>query len=230
MHTVYHETDGLELLGTMGGETVKLAFFDPQYRSVLDKQKYGNEGARQIGRAALAGMPDTVIKEFCSEIDRVLVPSGHLLLWVDKFILCEGTFRQFINGTDLNLVDMITWEKPRIGMGYRTRRKSEHLIVLQKSPVRAKGCWTDHGIPDVYADSALVKETGHPHAKPVALQRRLINALTLPGDTVIDPSAGSYSVLRATLGTERTFVGGDLRPADLFPMDLIGDVVSATLP
>ena len=34
-------------------------------------------------------------------------------------------------------------------MGYRTRRKSEYCLVLQKVPLRAKGVWRSHNIPDV---------------------------------------------------------------------------------
>ena len=46
------------------------------------------------------------------------------------------------------IVSLITWNNPRFGTGYRTRRTSEYLIVLQKAPKRAKGTWTHHDIPD----------------------------------------------------------------------------------
>jgi site-specific DNA-methyltransferase (adenine-specific) len=65
-----------------------VCIFDPQYRGVLDKQKYGNEGSRQKGRAALSQMNESDIRTFILEIDRALMPSGHLLLWIDKFHLC----------------------------------------------------------------------------------------------------------------------------------------------
>ena len=35
-------------------------------------------------------MPEATIAEFVRDVDRVLAPSGHLFLWVDKFHLCEG--------------------------------------------------------------------------------------------------------------------------------------------
>lgn len=50
----------------------------------------------------------------------------------------------------------------------------------------------------------------HPHSKPVGLQRRLILATTKPGDTVLDPAAGGFSVLEACKGTDRDFIGGDI--------------------
>ena len=89
---------------------------------------------------------------------------------------------------------MVTWHKGRMGMGYRTRRTSEHLVVLQKAPRRARGVWTRHDIPDVWTERA---SGSHAHAKPVRLQEALIRAVTKPGDVVLDPAAGGYSVLAA---------------------------------
>ena len=92
-------------------------------------------------------------------------------------------------------------------MGYRSRRKSEYLLVLQKAPVRAKGCWTDHDIPDVWAEKTTKV---HPHSKPVELQQRLIKATTKEGGFVLDPAAGGYSVLEACKRAGREFIGGDI--------------------
>ena len=58
------EMNGLELLSLLKDGEVKLTFFDPQYRGVLDKMKYGNEGERQSGRASLEQMSEDVIIEF----------------------------------------------------------------------------------------------------------------------------------------------------------------------
>lgn len=202
-----NKTDGLLLLKDISSNSIATAFFDPQYRGVLDKLKYGNEGkARGKARCSLVQMNEEAIISFIKEINRVLKSSGHLFLWVDKFHLCQG-IQEWFKDTDLNLVDMIVWDKGRIGMGYRTRRKSEYLIVLQKSPVRAKGCWKDHAIPDVWEEKA---EKVHPHSKPIELQTRLITATTDSGDFVIDPAAGGYSVLEACRAAGRDFIGGDI--------------------
>jgi len=39
--------DALQLLRGLTSGCTPLVFFDPQYRGVLDKLKFGNEGARQ---------------------------------------------------------------------------------------------------------------------------------------------------------------------------------------
>lgn len=203
--------DGLDLLGALARASFPLCFFDPQYRGVLDRQKYGNEGSRQKDRALLPQMSEETIGAFIRAIDRVLMPSGHLMLWTDKFHLCTG-IDPWLQGTSLRTVDLIVWNKRRIGMGYRTRRTSEYCVILQKEPLRAKGIWRVHDIPDVWDEKPPTRSG---HAKPVGLQVRLIEALTQPGEIVLDPAAGSYSVLEACRLTHRCFLGCDLTgPSD----------------
>lgn len=202
-----NKINGLDLLSSIEDNSIATAFFDPQYRGILDKLKYGNEGvSRGKARCDLQQMDEKTIIEFINEINRVLKGSGHLFLWVDKFHLCQGVLDWFAS-TQLSLVDMIVWNKGKIGMGYRTRRKAEYLMIFQKKPVKAKACWTDHAIPDVWEEK-IVK--GHPHGKPVELQRRLIAATTKAGDAVLDPAAGGFSVLEACKLLNIDFIGGDI--------------------
>ena len=202
------QMDGLQFLGLLPGDSFPVAFFDPQYRGVLDKLGYGNEG-RQRGKArcALRQMDATTIRAFVRGIAEALIPSGHLFLWMDKFHLCSG-FADWLQGTSLAVVDMLTWDKQRIGMGYRSRRRSEHVVILQKEPRRAKGVWQVHTIPDVWEEKAGLN--GHAHAKPVGLQGQLIAAVSNAGDIVIDPAAGSFSVMEACRKSGRQFLGCDL--------------------
>ena len=200
---------GMKLLGYLPDESIVVAFFDPQYRGILDKMDYGNEGEqRGSARCSLKQMTEKDIHRFIIEIDRVLISSGHLFLWMDKYHLCTG-FTDWLSGTTFDVVDMVTWDKGRMGMGYRTRRVSEHLIVLQTSPKRAKGVWKIHNIPDVWREK-IPNGNGGVHPKPVDLQGELIEAVSNTGDLVADPAAGSFSVLKACQIRGRNFVGCDL--------------------
>ena len=60
--------DGRELLAMLPNDCCAAAFFDPQYRGVMNKLKYGNEGARQKMRASMPQMEKNVISEFINEI------------------------------------------------------------------------------------------------------------------------------------------------------------------
>ncbi len=201
--------DGLEFLAKLPEEGVPVAFFDPQYRGVLDKLKYGNEGKRRgQRRSALEQMDEDTIAAFIAAIDRVLIPSGHLFLWMDKYHLCNG-FRGWMAGTSLDVVDLVNWDKGKIGMGYRTRSRTEYCIVLQKKPRKAKGIWKSHNIPDTWSEKSE-SGSGHPHRKPIRLQSELIAAVSNEGDVVIDPAAGDFTVLEASKLSRRKFLGCDL--------------------
>lgn len=202
-----NKANGLCLLESLKNNSVKVVFFDPQYRGILDKMKYGNEGkSRGKARCSLTQMSEKIIISFIKEINRVLSSSGYLFLWIDKFHLVQGIL-PWLDKTNLNPVDMITWDKGKIGMGYRTRRKSEYLVILQKQPCRVKNTWSIHNIPDVWVEKQIKT---HPHSKPVELQIQLIKATTNKKDVVVDPAAGGYSVLEACKKSGRTFLGCDI--------------------
>src|SRR5262249_27192833 len=142
----------------------------------------------------------------CRESARVLWPSGYLLQWVDTFRLCEAYHKPLADV--LKCVDLIVWDSQRIGNGYRSRRRGDYLLVLQKPPLRAKATWRDHSIPNRWPEK--VDRNVHPHSKPIGLIARLIAAITEPGDLVVDPAAGSFTVMHAAHQLGRDFVGCDL--------------------
>lgn len=200
--------EGTLFLSKLPEDSIPIAFLDPQYRGVLDHLKYGNEGVKRgAGRSALPQMDDKEIARFIQALDRVLMPMGHLFLWVDKFHLCSG-FQNWLLGSNFSVVDMVTWDKEKLGMGYRTRRKSEHLVILQQAPRKARGVWKLHDIPDLWSET--VRNRAGVHPKPVRLQARLIEAVSNSGDVVIDPAAGFFSVLEACQNTGRNFLGCDI--------------------
>lgn len=207
-----NKMDGLTFMSRIKNDAVKAVFFDPQYRGVLDKLSYGNEGvSRGKARSSLPQMSAEVIGDFLKGIERILRPSGYLFLWVDKFHLVEGIKPWLEPVPSLHTVDLMTWDKLKIGMGYRTRRQAEYLVIIQKEPLKAKVTWTTHNIPDVISEKAVKT---HAHSKPVQLQVRLIEAVTSAGDVVIDPAAGGYSVFEACKACGRNFLGCDLMYGD----------------
>ena len=127
--------DALALLRSLSDSAASLVFFDPQHRGVLDYVKFGNEGARQRGRAKLPAMSEDYIDRVCLESARVLKPGGYLMRWVDTFCLCEGHHLRVADA--VKPVDLIAWDNLRLGMGKRTRRRGDYLLILQKPPISA---------------------------------------------------------------------------------------------
>ena len=208
--------DGCFLLSNIPSESVTCCFFDPQYRQVLDKMNYGNEGCtRQKERAILPQMDNETISKFIDGIVVSLVPSAYLFFWADKFIVAEGKhldlFSEYTLGNKpiMQLVDLLVWDKGRIGMGYRSRRKNEMLLVYQKTPKTTKN-WIDKGIPDTFSEKIDFPRSGHAHKKPILMTERLIRSVTKENDFVLDPCAGSFSTLTACQSTGRNFIGCDI--------------------
>ena len=71
----------------------------------------------------------------------------------------------------------------------------------------------------------------YPHAKPIGLITQLIGAVTLPGDLVVDPAAGSFVVMHAAHTLGREFIGCDITYAQprqsLLKLDRHHDEVGA---
>jgi site-specific DNA-methyltransferase (adenine-specific) len=198
--------DALELLQSLPDGCTPFVHFDPQFRDTLDRLAYGNEGARQRGRFLLPAMTGEYINICCRESARVLSSSGYLCIWVDAFRLCQGCHLHLADV--LTVVDLIAWDHGRIGNGYRSRRRGDYLLVLQKPPLAAKSTWRDHSIPDRWVEK--VDRKVHPHIKPIGLIPRLIGAVTMPGDLVVDPAAGSFVVMYTAHTLGREFIRVDI--------------------
>ena len=205
--------DAFDLIPVLDDDSVSATIFDPQYRGIMEKLDYGNEGARQSGRAQLEQMSEEVIEDLIGLISLKLKPSGYLFLWIDKFILCEASHKHWFRNLSktMNLVDMITWNKESFGMGYRTRKTSEYLLIYQKSPKMIKS-WTNKSIRDVWSEKIEHPRMGHPHKKPIGLIKTLIDSVTEEQDLILDPCAGSFSVLDVCKDTNRKFIGCDINP------------------
>jgi len=138
---------------------------------------------------------------------RSLMPSGYLMLWQNAFQTCQGHHLRLADV--LQCVDLIAWDNQRLGMGYRARRRGDYLVILQKLPIKARATWrTKPTIPDRWLEK--VDRKLHPHIKPVGLISALIEAITSPGDLVVDPAAGSFVVTHAARQLGRDFIGCDL--------------------
>ena len=177
---------------------------------MLDKLRFGNEAARQKGRYKLPPMSSEYIDACEREVARILQPSGYLALWSDTFNLCQGHHLRIADA--LQVVDLIAWDNLRPGMGKRSRRRSDYLVVLQKPPISAK-TWRDRRIPNRWPEKIDLKvypRKMYPHTKPFDLIARLIGAVTKPGDLVVDPAAGSFVVMHVATKMRRRFLGCDI--------------------
>lgn len=109
-------------------------------------------------------------------------------------------------------------------------------LALFRDGKRAVSSSTDEpskGAPlgDVWEISIVApvakERTGYPTQKPLALLERLVDALTQPGDLVVDPVAGSGTTLAAATKLGRRAIGGDVGEVALrIACERLGIVVS----
>lgn len=115
---------------------------------MLDAIDYANEGAHRRGWGQLRAMGEATTAGLVEGVDRALAPSGHLFPRIDTFYFCQDVCA-CTAVTSLGIVDLLVWDRGRIGMGYCSRRRREHLLVLNKPPRLAKVTGRRHDIPDV---------------------------------------------------------------------------------
>jgi site-specific DNA-methyltransferase (adenine-specific) len=100
----------------------------------------------------------------------------------------------------------IVWNKGAPGLGYTIRYSHEDIAIFK------------YGLPD-QPETAInsiiygyrVGEL-HPHQKPVSMLSKLIEWISKPGDTIIDPYMGSGSTGAAALRLGRNFIGIEIDP------------------
>jgi hypothetical protein len=122
----------------------------------------------------------------------------------------------------------------RQGMGYHGRGAHEYVILLEKGRRR----FSDENFPDVFeavwsGDSETRGFTPtkkpYPTAKPISLYRRLLELSSSPGETILDPFAGSGGLGIAARQTGRVAILFDSQDKAIQTMQnrLIETLVSA---
>jgi site-specific DNA-methyltransferase (adenine-specific) len=107
-----------------------------------------------------------------------------------------------LESCDLRIQGMVVWDKETMGLGYGFRR--QHELICHASV--GTPTINNKGIPDVLSHRR-VSNDDHPSPKPVALMQLLIEAITVPGDMILDPFAGSGATLRAAKNLGRRSIG-----------------------
>jgi N6-adenosine-specific RNA methylase IME4 len=113
-----------------------------QYRTILadppwDIQQRGSRGASQH-------YPVMPLQDICAlNVERLVADDAHLWLWVTNASLFVG--RSVMEAWGFTYRSVLTWIKPRFGLGAYLRNQTEHLLfgVRGKAPVlfHGQGTW-----------------------------------------------------------------------------------------
>ena len=220
--------DALALLSAMPPESVDCIWTDPPY--FLSNDGVTNVGGRRVSvnkgewdRSRGMENNHAFNLEWLSACQRVLRPAG--TIWVTGTLHIYLSVGMAMQQLGFRILNDIIWEKtnPPPNLGCRCFAHSTEVILwATKAPKGGKHKYTFH-YEDMKAEnggkqmktvwrfpaaSRAEKRLGkHPTQKPVALIDRCIRASTNPGDTVLDPFAGTASTGVAALMNGRHFLG-----------------------
>lgn len=209
--TLYHG-DCREVLADMGrtaaGEaSVACVITDPPYTERTHKNATSNKaGAHDHAlRTAFAPIGDRELREILS--DCAYVSAGWVIATLDYRHAVE--FDQH-PPKGLKVQRLGVWVKtnptPQIS-GDRPAQGWEAIAYMHRDDRRSE--WNGGGRHGNFV-SPIAKPEGHPTAKPLPMVAEWVRLFTNPGDTILDPFAGSGTTLRAAKDEGRKAIGVEL--------------------
>lgn len=203
--TLYHG-DCRELFSELGGESVAAVITDPPYTERTHRNATTNRaGVDHVLREAFAPIDEEALTAILAEAGRV--SCGWVVATLDY--RHAVTFDQQ-PPPGLRVLRLGVWVKtnptPQI-TGDRPAQGWESIAYMHRADRRSK--WNGGGAHGNFV-LPIPPPEGHPTAKPLPVVAQWVRWFTNPGDTVLDPFAGSGTTLRAAKDEGRRAIGVEL--------------------
>jgi site-specific DNA-methyltransferase (adenine-specific) len=209
--TLYHG-DCREVLASLPDRSVNCVITDPPYSDRTHEMTRSNSnGAKRHGNRILSGsfgfdsisLPDlTAVLAECGRVSQRWVTAN--LDYRHAFPLQESP------PTGLRVLRIGVWVKtnpnPQIS-GDRPAQGWESIAYMHRDDLRPK--WSGGGRAANFV-MPNAQNHGHPTTKPLDMVRQFVQWFTEPGDTILDPFAGSGTTLRAAVDEGRKAIGVEL--------------------
>ena len=203
--------DCLEVMAGLG--PVDHVITDPPYESELHNaigRVQRNDGVKMIETLGFDGIDDIRGQVAAAS---VAVSSG----WIILFSLAEGVraWRDVIQAAGAKYDTCLAWVKPdsmpRMN-GQGAARGFECAVTAWAGTGYRK--WNRGGKRGIYTHcvNPPSRQGEHPTEKPVALMAELVGDFTQPGETILDPFAGSGTTGVACMRLGRKFIGIEKDP------------------
>jgi site-specific DNA-methyltransferase (adenine-specific) len=205
--TLYHG-DCREVLVSLADQSVDCVITDPPYterthRSARAKDSHGK--VQSTLRGAFPSISDATLRDSLEAAGRV--SRGWVIATLDYRHAVEFDVTP---PPGLRVMRIGVWVKtnptPQIS-GDRPSQGWEAIAYMHRADVRAK--WNGGGRHGNFVIPIPPPE-GHPTAKPLGMIADWVRLFTNPGDTVLDPFAGSGTTLRAAKDEGRKAIGVEL--------------------
>ena len=195
--------DCLELMKDIPDKSIDMIITDPPYSTPV----ITGFGRKQVKNVADLSIQETYMKTLKSEFERILKPEAPVFIFCDDRYY-PSIYRAFY---DWKNVQMLIWDKGKIGMGKPFRKRHELLIYANRESIDYYRTENITHYPTVLNYSVVSEhERVHPAQKPVKLLQDLVIGFSKDGDTILDCFMGSGSTGVACINTNRNFIGIEL--------------------
>ena len=195
--------DCLELMKDIPDKSIDMIVTDPPYSTPT----ITGFGRKQVKNVADLSIQETYMKCLKEEFERILKDNAPILVFCDDKYY-PSIYRAFYNWQS---VQMIVWDKGKIGMGKPFRKRHELIVYANRETIDYNRTENITHYPTVLNYKVVMeKEKVHPAQKPIKLLEDLILGFSNENDTILDCFMGSGTTGVACINTNRNFIGIEL--------------------
>jgi site-specific DNA-methyltransferase (adenine-specific) len=200
-----YQRDCIEGMRMLADKSVDIIITDPPYSTPVITS-FGRQKVRNVADLSLQ---ETYVKTLKTEFERILKDDAPVFMFCDDGYF-SSIYRAFY---DWNHLQMITWDKGRIGMGKPFRKRHELIFYANRETMDYNRTDGITHYPTVLNYKPVANnERVHGAQKPVELIRDLIKGFTDEQDVVFDAFMGSGSTAVAAAHENRNYIGFELNP------------------
>ena len=198
-----YQGDCMLLLDELEANSVDCVITDPPYSTPV----ITGFGRKQFKNVADLSIQEQYIRTFKEKLERVLKPNAPV------FIFCNDSyfpsiFRAFY---DWKCLQMVIWDKGKIGMGKPFRKQHEIILYANRESFEYYRDGITFSTVMKYKQ-VQTQDRLHPAEKPLDLIKDLLKGFTKDGDLVLDTFMGSGVVALGCQQLKRNWVGFELNP------------------
>jgi DNA modification methylase len=200
---ILHHGDCLAILPTLEAGSVDAIVTDPPFGTEVGRDGYGrrlNYGG--VGRKIVGDNDLSALDGMLYQVGRILVRDSWLAIFCSPKRHAETA--DLIESRGFPVAGEVVWDKASPGLGGGIRYQHEIILLCEHGNPAGRDSLFSVIRAHLSRDN---KQQRHPHEKPVALLTSLVCYCSRPGDTVLDPFAGSGSTLVACRKAGRIGVG-----------------------
>ncbi len=193
--------DCLEGMKQINNNSISLIIIDPPYSTPVITG-FGRKKMKNIADLSIQEQYMIMLKK---EFERILKENAPIFIFCDDKYF-PSLYRAFY---DWNSLQLIVWDKGKIGMGKPFRKQHELILYANKGFMEYFRNGITYSTIMKYKP-VPINDRFHPAQKPLSLVRDLIKGFTKEQDIILDCFMGSGTTALASIQLNRKFIGYDL--------------------